>query len=46
MTPNLLRYSAPSGESNALGERLKAAEQEADKVIMDKILSDLRLKNW
>jgi hypothetical protein len=31
-------------ESNALGERLKAAEQEADKVIMDKILSDLRLK--
>ena len=31
-------------ESNALAERLKAAEQEADKVIMDKILSDLRLK--
>jgi GTPase SAR1 family protein len=30
-------------ESNALGERLKAAEQEADKVIMEKILSDLRL---
>jgi len=30
-------------ESNALGERLKAAEQEADKVVMEKILSDLRL---
>ena len=30
-------------DSNALGERLEAAKQEADKVIMEKILSDLRL---
>ena len=30
-------------ESNALGDRLKAAEQEADRVIMEKILSDLSL---